>query len=164
MTDFGARSRLRSADVLAALSPRESAVADIILRYHLDRPPSNAPGRGTTPLTAGTADTLPYLGAPDLPAEEDMITTGLITGAAGVVKAGIGVVARNVVRPAISAASQAAVRAAYMASAKSLGLRAWGRSRLGQTPEEVGRWAVSQRNHLKVIARQFSPPAAVRDM
>lgn len=38
MAGSGAQSRLHLADILAALSPRESAVADIILRNHLDRP------------------------------------------------------------------------------------------------------------------------------
>jgi hypothetical protein len=56
------------------------------------------------------------------------------------------------------------VRISYMAGARALGPTARVMLAAGRSPEAVGRWAVSARNGLKIMAREFSPAAEVAKM
>lgn len=64
-------------------------------------------------------------------------------------------------RSAVVGVSNLSVRLSYIAGVKSLGPSARTMLAFGRSSESVGRWAVSQRNWLKEMARGFTPAADV---
>ncbi len=81
--------------------------------------------------------------------QEDLITTAVATGGAGLVA--------NVAK----AGALLGVRGAYILSANSLSAAARQSLRMGMSPEKVARFVVSGRNELKILARAFTPKSQV---